>query len=810
MLKNYLNVALRNLRKHKFYSFLNIFGLAIGLACFMLISLFIKDELSYDTHLADADRIYRIDFVATLNGSEHISASVGAPTGVTMKNDYPEVVDAVRIRESGNWFIKRQEQTETFKEEHVLMADSNVFSFFGLPLVYGNPDNTLARPNTLAIDLTTSKKIFGDINPVGEVVVLDNKTDYEVVAVYEDLPQNTHFRHNVMLSMTSFQWTNNQNWLSTNFNTYIKLEEGATVQELEAKIPDMIETYCGPLIEQFLNMNLEEFRNSGNALAFPIFPLKDIHLHSNKTEELEANGDIKYIYIFSAVALFILMLACINFMNLATARSANRAKEVGVRKAMGAFKKQLINQFISEAMVICFIAFIFAYVISFLAIPGFNILTGKELSFVSLLDAQYILFMLGIMILVGLLAGSYPAFYMTMFNPVEVLKGTIRQGLKSGPIRSTLVVFQFSISIIMIIGTAIVFDQLSFIQNKKLGYDKEQILMVNDAWILRDQAEAYKNEASRSSNVINSSLSSFIPAGNYNNSNLYFKNPTTASDESLVIGTATVDHDYMSTLGLSMKEGRFFSEEFPSDTMAVIINETAVQRFGYENPVGSKLYTHDGPDDNPTVEGFRIIGVVKDFHYNSLRNNIEPLVLHLGQNSGFALFKVQMENINETVSHLESTWDKFVPGQPFEYQFMDQRFDLMYESEKKVGQIFTAFAVLTILIACLGLFGLAAFTAEQKTKEIGIRKTLGASVSSIVNLLSKNFIKLVIISFIIAIPIASIAMNYWLDDFAYRTDLKPSTYIISGIAALTIAWITISFQSWKAARVNPAQSLKDE
>ncbi|SNT25538.1 putative ABC transport system permease protein [Ekhidna lutea] len=810
MLKNYLNVALRNLLKHKFYSFLNIFGLAIGLACFMLISLFIKDEMSYDTHLSDADQIYRVDFAATLNGSDHISATVGAPTGQALKNDYPEVIDAMKVRESGNWFIKRKGQTETFKEELVLMADSNFFSFFGIPLVYGNTKNTLARPNTLALDLSTSKKIFGDINPVGEVVVLDNQTDYEVVAVYDDLPANTHFRHNMLLSMTSFAWANNQNWLSTNFNTYIKLKEGSTKEELEAKFPEMIETYCGPLIEQFLNMNLQEFRNSGNALAFPLFPLRDIHLHSNKTDELGSNGDIKYIYIFSVVALFILILACINFMNLATARSANRAKEVGVRKAMGAFKKQLINQFISEAMVICFIAFLLAYVISLLAIPGFNALAGKELSFYSLLEEGYILFMIGIMVLVGLLAGSYPAFYMTMFKPVEVLKGTIRQGLKSGPIRSTLVVFQFSISIIMIIGTAIVFDQLSFIQNKKLGYEKDQVLMVNDAWILRDQAEAFKNEASRNSSVISSSLSSFIPTGNYNNSSLYFKNATAGSDESLVIGTATVDHDYMNTMGISMKEGRFFFKEYASDSMAVIINETAVQKFGYENPLESKLYSHDGPDDSPDVVGYRIIGVVKDFHYQSLRSNIEPLVLHLGQNAGYALFKIHMENVDETIADLESTWNKFVPGQPFGYQFMDQRFDLTYHAEQKVGQIFTVFAVLTILIACLGLFGLAAFTAEQKRKEIGIRKTLGASVTSIVNLLSRNFIKLVAISFIIAIPVASIAMNYWLDDFAYRTELKPSTYIVSGIAAITIAWITISFQSWKAARINPAESLKDE
>ncbi|WP_420575589.1 ABC transporter permease [Ekhidna sp.] len=810
MLKNYFNVALRNLLKHKFYSLLNVIGLSIGLACFMLISLFVKDELSYDTHFEGAERIYRVDFGATLNGSDHISAQVGAPTALALKTDYPEVEDAVRFRETGNWFVKRKGQTETFKEEHVLMADSNLFKFFSLDLVYGDVETALNRPNTLVIDLTTSKKIFGDINPIGEVLVLDNQTDYEVTGVYQDIPKNTHFHHNMMLSMSTFDWANNQNWLSTNFNTYVKMKEGTPGEVLEAKFPGMIQTYCAPLIEQFLNMNMEEFRNSGNAVGFSLFPMTDIHLNSNKEGDLEANGDLKYVFIFSAVGLFILILACINFMNLATARSANRAKEVGVRKAMGARKKQLINQFVSEALLISVLAFLIAFLISFLAIPSFNTLASKELSFLSLLDGSFVLFMLGVMILVGLLAGSYPAFYMSMFRPVEVLKGTIRHGMKSGPIRSALVIFQFAISIIMIIGTAIVFDQLSFIQNKKLGYEKDQILMVNDAWILRDQVNAYKDEASRNANVISSTIASFTPMGNTNNSDLYFKNASAASDESLVISIAVVDHDFANTMGIEIKEGRYFSEDFASDSTAVLINETAARNFGYDEPVGSMIYNYGGSNDNPVVDGYKIIGVVSDFHFKSLRSNIEPLVMHLGQNAGFGLFKIQMENADETIDYLEATWDKFAPGQPFEYQFMNQQFNAMYESENKVGKIFTVFAVLTIFIACLGLFGLAAFTAEQKTKEIGIRKTLGASIPSIVNLLSKNFLKLIVVALVIAIPIASLAMSYWLEAFAYRTNLKPSTYIISGLIAIAIAWVTISFQSWKAARVNPAKSLKDE
>lgn len=810
MLKNYFNVALRNLLKHKFYSLLNVLGLSIGLACFMLISLFIMDELSYDAHFADSKQIHRIDFGATLNGSNHVSAQVGAPMALALKRDYPEVLDAVRFRNTGNWFVKKKGEMETFKEEHVLMADSNFFKFFELDLIYGDPVTALTRPNTLVMDLTTAKKIFGEANPIGEVLVLDNTTDYEVTGVYADFPEATHFHHNMMLSMSSFEWANNQNWLSTNFNTYVKLQEGVSGLDLEAKFPGLIQTYCAPLIEQFLNMSMEEFQNSGNALGFSTIPLTDIHLNSNKDGELEGNGDIKYVYIFAAVGLFILLLACINFMNLATARSANRAKEVGVRKSMGALKHQLIRQFMSEALLISLIAFILAYIFALLAIPSFNALSDKALTLTNLFQVKYMLLMLAVMLVVGFLAGSYPAFYMSMFRPVEVLKGTIRQGMKSGPIRSTLVVFQFTISIIMIIGTAIVFDQLSFIQNKKLGYEKDQILMVNDAWILRDQVNAFKDEASRNANIMSSTIASFTPTSGNRNSDLYFKNSSAASDESLVIGIANVDHDFITTMGIELNDGRYFSKEFPSDSTAVLINETAAQRFGYENPVGSMIYSYGGSNDSPQVVGYKIIGVVKDFHYQSLRTNIEPLVMHLRQNSGYAIFKIQMENAEATIESLEATWDKFAPGQPFQYQFMNQQFDAMYRAENKIGDIFTVFAVLTIFIACLGLFGLAAFTAEQKNKEIGIRKTLGASITSIVNLLSKNFLKLIAISLVVAIPISSFAMNYWLEEFAYRTNLKPMTFIVSGLIALGIAWITISFQSWKAARIDPAKSLKDE
>lgn len=810
MFKNYFNIAVRSLLKHKFYSLLNILGLSIGLSCFMLISLFIKHELTYDTFHEDADQIHRINFRATLNGEDHISSQVGAPMAAAMKKDFPEVEDAIRLNETGNWFVKRKGETSSFKEEEVMMADSNFFDFFSVSLVYGDQKNVLNRPNTLVLDQTTSKKIFGDINPVGEVLVLDDRFDYEVTGVYEDLPDNSHFHHNILLSISSFDWANNNNWLSTNFNTYIKLRAGSTAEELEAKFPQMINTYIAPLVEQFLNMNMEEFANSGNAIGFSLFPLKDIHLYSQKPDELEAGGDIKYIYIFSAVALFILILACINFMNLSTARSANRAKEVGIRKVMGVYRSQLIAQFLAEAILITIISSVIAYAITFATLPAFNSLASKELNYFQLIEGGYLLFIASIILIVGLLAGSYPAFYLSMFKPVQVLKGVISSGIKSGPIRSTLVVFQFSISIIMIIGTSVVFDQLSFIQEKKLGYEKDQVLIVNDTWILRDKVTTFKAEASRNANILEATVSSFTPTGGDGNSDLYFKNPSAAADESLVVNEANVDHNFINTLGIEMAKGRFFSKDFLSDSSTVVLNETAVKKFGFENPIGANLYTYEGDNDQPVATPYKIIGVVKDFHFQSLKTDITPLVFHLNDSRGFALFKIQMDNAQETISFLDNTWQKFVQGQPFEYEFMNERFNDIYDQEQKIGQIFTVFAGLAIVIACLGLFGLAAFTAEQKTKEIGIRKTLGASISSIVILLSKNFIKLVGVSFLIAAPVAYFGMNYWLEDFAYRTSIKPLTFLISGIIAVGIAWLTISFQSWRAARNNPVTSLRSE
>ncbi|MEO9804557.1 MAG: ABC transporter permease [Reichenbachiella sp.] len=811
MLKNFINVAFRNLRKHKFYSILNILGLSIGLSCFMMISLFVLDELSFDKFHKDSSKIYRMDFQAKLNGSDFNSCKVGAPAAQAILNDYAIVEDAIRIAATGNWFIKEKGLQKTFKEENVMMADSNFFSFFTFPMIHGNPKTALERPHTLVMDETTARKMFGDDNPVGKILVLDNTTDYEVTGVYKDLPKNSHFRQNIILSVASFpRRAKNPNWVNTSFNTYLKFQDGVNAEQLEANFPELIANYIGPLIQKFFGQSLEEFNEAGNNVGFSLFALEKIHLHSDKEGELGANSDISYVYIFSAVAIFILLLACINFMNLATARSAGRAKEVGVRKVMGALKNHLVNQFISEALIISFISFLIAYLLTLIFIPSFNELASKQLAMTQLFDLTYISYMLVIMFVAGLFAGSYPAFYLSRFQPAEVLKGKVRLGMKSGALRSLLVVFQFSISIILMIGTAVVFDQLSFIQNKKLGFSKDQVLMVEDAWILDKKIETFKNEVKRNVNVKGATLASFSPVGGDTDGDLFFKTPTATTDQSRVIEIARVDHDFVETLGIKMADGRFFSKEFLSDSTAVVMNMAAAKIFGYENPVGDKIYTYGGSQEEPVVMDLKIIGVVEDFHYRSLRDNITPLLFFLGDRSGFAMFKVNANNIQQTIADIENTWTEIAPGQPFTYSFMDQKFDSMYEAEQKIGQIFSVFAILGILIACLGLFGLAAFTAEQKTKEIGIRKAMGASITGIVVMLSKNFIKLVIVSFVVAVPAAYYAMGYWLEDFAYRTELKPLTFVVVGVIAFAIAWLTMGFQSWKAARMNPVQSLREE
>ncbi len=811
MFSNYLTAAFRNLRKHKFYSSINILGLSVGLTCFILISLYVKDELAFDQFHPDVENMYRMDFSGSINGNEFVTALASVPAAQTMVAEFPEVTAATRLRTRGERLIKVKGTTQNYKESDVTYADANFFQFFNFPLLKGDPETVLERPNTIAISEKVAKKVFGDEDPIGQVLVMSNEFDFEVTGVFQDMPPQSHFHFDLILAMEGLEEAKSTFWMSFNFNTYLKVQPGTSPASIEAKFPALIEKYIGPEIAQFMQgMTLDEFYESGNSAGFYLFPVKDIHLLSDKLGDIEPNGDMNYVYIFTAIALFILLLACINFMNLSTARSASRAKEVGVRKTMGAYKSHLIYQFLSEAIMICLVSFAIALGLSAAVLPAFEELAAKTLVLSDLFSPLFIGLMVSIMLVVGLLAGSYPAFYLSRFKPVEVLKGKLTLGMKSGGLRSVLVVVQFTVSIIMIVGTAIVFDQLSYIQNKKLGFNKDQVVMIDDAWLLGDRIEAFKTEALRDTRVLKGTIATFLPVKTTNNNNLWFKGQTAGAGEGYVFHNYRIDEDYLETLGMEMAEGRNFSRDFPNDTTKILINEAAARQLDFDNAIGGFLSNYGGSQDNPTSDVYQVIGVVKDFHFNTLRERIDPLIFQLDDSRGYISFKVQTDEITSTIAALRSKWDEFAPGQPFEHKFLNEEFNKMYENEQQIGDIFSVFAFLSIFIACLGLYALASFTAEQRTKEIGIRKVLGASIIGIISLLSKEFSRLVIISFVLAAGAAYYLMDQWLSDFEYRTTLSFVTFAVAGLVAFAVASLTMGSQAYQAARVNPAQSLKDE
>lgn len=812
MLSNYLRVAFRSLTRSKFFSLINILGLAIGICSFLLIIFFVQDELSYDKHLPHADRMYRIDMTGRFGGNEFNIAVVSGAQGPQMKEDFPEIEDYVRFRTRGYFLVKYEENT--WKEEDVAFVDANAFDFFGIKMLAGDPKTALQEPNSLVISEQLAKKMFGDEEAVGKIVKVSNTDDYKITGVMAAMPHNTHFKFDMLASMAGLEEAKNAIWLSQNFQTYLRLVEGATPEALEAKFPDMTAKYIGPELERFMGASMEEFAEAGNKIGYYLTPVTDIHLYSTVQAQLGPNGDIKYVYIFSAVAIFILIIACVNFMNLATARSANRAKEVGIRKVMGAYRSNLIKQFLIESLMITAISFSIAIAFTAIALPYFNQLTGKEFSLSILATPTLGIALLGIMIFVGLLAGSYPAFFLSAFQPASVLKGKLQAGMKSGGLRSTLVVFQFGISIFLVVGTLTVFDQLQYIQTKKLGYDREQLIVLQNTFVLDKSIESFKNEVLTNNAFKNGTISSFLPIRSNSNNSAVFPGKNPKSNSTTSCAFFYVDYDYIPTLGMELLTGRNFSKDFGADSTGVIITESTARQFGIvDDPIGKELGTYEGgsaddPDLNIAV--FKVIGVVKDFHFESLKTDIRPAVIFLGESPGRITFRLNTTDYPAAINYLHEKWDEFAPGQPFEYAFYDEEFNSEYKAEQKVGQIFGIFAGLAIFIACLGLFGLAAFTAEQRTKEVGIRKVLGATTGSIILLLSKEFMKLVLIAFVIAVPLAWYAMDTWLQDFAYRTSLSASVFLVAGGLSFFIAWLTMSFHSYKAAVLNPARSLRTE
>lgn len=807
MLKNYLKIALRNLWKNKGYSAINIIGLAVGLATCLLILLYVWDELSYDRFHEKADRIFRVDSDIKFGGTDMKIAVSSDPMGPTLKRDYPEVEQYARIyASSGGRLMKKGDNY--INEVSLAFVDSTFFDVFSFPLLSGNARTALNDPNTAVISESAALKYFGTTDAAGRTVETSEKEIYKVTGVMKDMPRNSHFKFDFLLSMDNVKYEFG-NYLSHNFHTYILLTKTAQASAFDRIFKDFLVRNVLPQAKQFMQIkSMEEFENAGNYLKYHLMPLTDIHLKSDRFPELGVNGSAQNIYIFSAVAFFILLIACINFMNLSTARSANRAKEVGIRKVLGTEKKNLIGQFLTESTMVSFLSLLIALILTLFTLPFFNDLASKSLTMQSLFQPGFLPFLILIPLFVGLIAGSYPAFYLSSFQPITVLKGKLASGFRKSSFRSTLVVIQFAATIFLIIATIVVYNQLSYIQNRKLGFNKDQVLVIDNTFVLGSNVNAFKEEMVKQSGVLSGTLSSFLPVSESSRSdNTYSKSAVMDMANGLNMQTWYIDCDYLKTLGMEIIEGRSFSKEFGTDSTGVIINETTAKLLGYEHPVGQNLYASD---DNRQLYPLHIIGVVRNFHYESLRQTVGPLCFRLGESDGAAIFKVNAKNISGLMKSVELAWKKMAPGMPFSYRFLDDAFDNMYRSEQRMGKISMAFSILAILVACLGLFGLATYAAEQRVKEIGIRKVLGASVTSIVEMLSADFMKLILISALIAFPVSWWAMHTWLMSFAFRIHIAWWVYIVAGGIAFFIALTTISFQAIKAAIANPVNSLRAE
>lgn len=816
MLKNYFKVAFRNLLKSKFYSLINIVGLAVGIACCLLILLFVQDELSYDKHHPHSERLYRINSDINFGGEHAQYALAPAPLAETLVEEFPEVEMAGRLRPYGNWLLKVTDaagNASTYKEEKFVFADQEILDLFAFDLIKGNREKALKNPNTLIISETIAHKYFGAEDAIGKTVVLDNKEDYLVTGVFRKSGENTHYDFDILASMESFADSKEGLWLSHNYNTYIRLAKKADPAAVDAKFPALIEKHLYPQAASVMGLNTDEFKTS--PIKYFVQPVQDIHLHSKLSGELSPNGDIKFIYVFSAIAAFILVIACINFMNLSTARSSKRAREVGIRKAMGSVQNQLVTQFLSESFILGLIGLLIGIGLVELFLPVFNNLAAKSLSVNYLENGFFILAALLLVLFIGLVAGAYPSFYLSSFEPAKVLKGGIvKGGAGNRFLRSGLVVFQFAISIILIIGTVVIYKQITYIQKKSLGFNKEQVLILHEAYGLGSKIQSFKEELLAHPQILNGTISGFLPVSSNRNNNPLYAGSVPQEENSVSMQNWFVDHDYIATLGLEVVRGRGFREGSISDSSSIILNEAAVKQFGFKDPIGEKIYAFnfsiDNDENSEEVKGYTIIGVVKDFHFSSFKENITPLGLFLGRSTGLMSLRIQTDDIPELISFIEEKWAGVANGQPFSYEFLDQKFDQMYQAEVRIGTITAVFTSLAIFIACLGLFALAAFTSEQRTKEIGVRKVLGASVADVVLLLSKEFTKLVAISFVIAVPFSWFLMNNWLASFVYRITINVQIFLMAGGIALFIALITISYQTIGAALMNPVKSLKND
>ncbi len=812
MFLNNLKIAFRQLKKQKFYSFINIIGLSIGVACCILISLYIKDELSYDKHHSNLENLYRVGLDINLNDWQGRSTAVPPILTKALIEQIPEIKNAARFNPhfdlADSNMVRKEDEKENNYEEGFVYADQEIFELFSLPLIAGEKSSILVKPNTMVLTERMAEKYFPNENPIGQVLVFnDDKEDsYTITGVVENIPEQSHFQYDYFLSMSSLGDSKSTGWVSNNYYAYVALAPGVTNKDIVSKLDDFSLKNFGPPMKKELNTDLVAIAEKGQFYKLFLQPVEDIYLKSEGylAHEIKS-GNIGYIRLIGIIALFIFLIAIVNFVNLSTARSANRAKEVGLRKVLGSFHKQLVAQFLTESVLMSFLAFIIGIMLAIAFLPLFNQVAAKSLS-IPLFSVGFTLPILCISIIVGILAGLYPSFYLSAFQPVKVLKGKLSLGSKNSWLRSSLVVFQFAISIGLIAGTFLVYQQISYIQNKNLGFEKDQVLLIQDTYTISDQLPEFKTSLKKLPEAKNVTVSSYLPLdGGRRNSMSFRQEGKTKVDDQILLQCWNIDEDYINTLGMTLKDGRNFDPKMALEANSVILNERAAQDMGLgKSPVGKKI----GTPFNETV--YTVIGLIEDFHFEGLKNEVRSVGLFLGLSNSVVSLKTTAGEMENLIAKAEGVWKNFAPNQPFRYEFLDERFSTMYKTEERIGKLFLIFSALAILIACLGLLALATFMTEQRMKEIGIRKVLGASVPNIVFTLSKKFLFYVLIGLVIAVPISWIQMNNWLEHFVYRINVEWWVFLCAGLLAIGIAFFTVGLQSLRAALTNPVTSIRGE
>jgi putative ABC transport system permease protein len=806
MFNNLLKHSIRSFKRQRAYIIINVLGLSIGIACSLLIALYVINEAGYDQFNLKKDRIFRTVLNGKISGQEVTTFASPCVMGPTLVKEFPEVEDFLRMTGAGATVIEYNNQT--FTEDHLIEADSSFFNFFSIAVLKGDPENLLNAPHRVVISESTARKIFGSENPIDKTIKIGtDSVRYSISGVMADIPANSHFEANFVSSFMTNPNSKNPVWLSNNLNTYLLLKPNSNPETVDSKFPELLRKYVGPELQQYLGVTFEDMEKQGNKYRFYLQKLTDIHLDPSVQNEFKSASDPKYLIIFGSIAILIVLIAAINFMNLSTAQSARRAKEVGIKKLGGSTRGMLISQFLAESFILSFLALFLAAGIIKLSLPYFNNLLNTHLVLSFFANWYNVPLLILFTVVVGLLAGSYPAFYLSSFNPYEVLKGSLTNSMKNGKLRKILVVFQFAVSILLIIGTMIMYNQISYMLNKDVGFKKEHLLVINRSYVIGTKMDSFKEALKAIPGVTNASSATSIP-GRVNNTNGY--KIEGRKDESFIMVSSWSDYEYLNTYGMTLSSGRNFDKSYADDKNGCILNEAAIKNFGITDIQHTRIMN---PNGEGGVQSLAILGVVKNFNFESLRNPITPYIILLQNNStlwGYITVRLSDANIRKTIDQIEKTWKEFAANEPLQYYFLDADFEKMYVQEKQSAQMAVIFSILAIFIAALGLFGLTSFTVEQRTKEIGVRKAMGSSVAGIYVVISREIVVLVSISAIIAWPVVYYWAGKWLENFYYKINLGMFTFIAGLIIALGIALLTISYRILRAANINPAHSLKYE